>query len=171
MRDNNQDTRNNSAYEGGYGERPPYERPRYEGPPYEGGYGERPSYSVPQPSAQPPRCPPPPLPYGWAQEWEPRVRRAFFVEMATSHSQWEYPTGDSEYASREVPPPGARSGYEGYEDPHETEKSDKKKMLAMGAAGLAVGGVVGAVAAHELGMFFLVMVSLNLPVEGYLGKL
>ncbi|KAH2144553.1 hypothetical protein KXV35_006578 [Aspergillus fumigatus] len=94
-------------------ERPPYERPpperspssfdpsrpRYEGPPY--------NSSSPAPSAQPPAIPPPPLPLGWVQEWEPNLRRAYFVETATGRSQWETPMQDSEHArGLSGPPPG-----------------------------------------------------------------
>ena len=170
------------------GERPPYDRPSYDRPPYEdqrppyaGGersYGSPSPYGAPPPpSARPPAIPPPPLPYGWVQEWEPSTRRAFFVETATGRSQWEAPIADSEYGSRDLPPPGGgyyggappgESGYpphggEGYPPPegyseHKEKKekglSDNAKMAMMGAGGLAVGVGVGALVAHELGKFF-----------------
>ena len=164
-------------------ERPPYEehrsyesRPPYERPPYEESrsYDSRPPYSGPPPSARPPSYPPPPLPIGWIQEWEPRARRAFYVETATGRSEWTLPddvsygeasrSGPGEYYAPPPPAPayppqeyGAPAyppqdqGYGG-EYQKEEKKSDTGKILAAGAAGLAIGAVGGAILGHELSM-------------------
>ncbi|KAL4804052.1 hypothetical protein BDV18DRAFT_35031 [Aspergillus unguis] len=176
-------------------ERPPYERPPYERPPYEEhrgspyerppyerppysetrSYDSRPPYSPAPPSARPPQYPPPPLPIGWIQEWEPSARRAFFVETSTGRAEWTLPAelsygggegsralpppGGEYYAS--PPPPGPPAGYappqEGYGYPpqgeyeqKEKKSSDTGKLLAAGAAGLAIGGIGGAILGHEL---------------------
>lgn len=188
-------------YNPGY-DRPPYERPPYERPPYEehrgspyerppyegersGSYDSRPPYSSAPPSARPPHYPPPPLPYGWVQEWEPRERRAFFVETATGRSEWTLPA-DAAYGEQSrgggepypppVPaayPPHESGGYPPQYPPHEgyggeypeekkKEKSDTGKYLAAGAAGLAIGAVGGAILGHELSMF---------PSHSFLGYL
>ncbi|KAL4814966.1 hypothetical protein BDW67DRAFT_165035 [Aspergillus spinulosporus] len=169
-------------------ERPPYEehrsydsRPPYERPPYEGSrsYDSRPPYSSPPPSARPPSYPPPPLPIGWVQEWEPRARRAFYVETATGRSEWTLPADVSygeasrsgpgeyyaspppapapapayppqEYAAPAYPPQG--QGYGGEYPQEEKKHSDTGKILAAGAAGLAIGAVGGAILGHELSM-------------------
>lgn len=122
-------------------------------------------------SPGPPLGPPPPLPAGWYQEWEPTVRRAFWVEHATGRSQWEAPyapqPGKVYYdGSRSVPPHETAGGYYGppagpppggYEERgygHQgDERSNAGKYLAAGAAGLAVGGIAGAVIAHEVGEY------------------
>ncbi|KAL4762090.1 WW domain protein [Aspergillus foveolatus] len=162
-------------------ERPPYERPPYEEhrsyesrPPYEESrsYDSRPPYSSP-PSARPPSYPPPPLPIGWIQEWEPRARRAFYVETATGRSEWTLPddvsygeasrSGPGEYYAPPPPAPayppqeyGAPAyppqdqGYGGEYQKEEKKHSDTGKILAAGAAGLAIGAVGGAILGHEL---------------------
>ncbi|KAJ5118337.1 hypothetical protein N7526_009974 [Penicillium atrosanguineum] len=140
-----------------YGERPPYER----GP-----------YSAPPPMARPPPGPPPPMPQGWHQEWEPNMRRAFWVEDATGRAQWEPPyggpPGQGYYdGSRSVPPPEPQGGYyapppgppggydqrgydQGYQQPAEERKSNTGKYLAVGAGALAVGALGGAFIEHEI---------------------
>ncbi|KAJ5130045.1 uncharacterized protein N7515_006084 [Penicillium bovifimosum] len=150
-------------------DQPPYERPAYDQPRYDPGRPayERGPYSAPPPQARPPPGPPPPLPQGWVQEWEPSMRRAFYVEQATGRSQWEQPyqqpgyTGYEDgsrsggyYAPPPGPPPGSYDtrGQDYYQDQSQPAKksSDTGKYLAAGAAGLAVGGIAGAVIAHEL---------------------
>ncbi|KAJ5198606.1 uncharacterized protein N7498_007723 [Penicillium cinerascens] len=160
-----------SYYEDPYGRPSPgppagYDQPAYDRPPYERG-----PYSAPPPMARPPPGPPPPLPAGWHQEWEPNMRRAFWVEDATGRAQWEPPYGpppDQGYydGSRSVPPPEPQGGYYapppgppggydnrgydqgGYQPPQE-KKSNAGKYLAAGAAGLAMGGLAGAFIEHE----------------------
>lgn len=98
--------------------------------------------------------PPPPLPPGWFQAWEPSIQRAYFVEEPTGRSQWE-PPGAGPYGAGEYGsplPPGAEGEEGAYEDPEQRKKSDKKKYLAAGAAGLALGAAGGAFIAHEMGM-------------------
>lgn len=171
-----------------YGRPPadPYARPPpqdgYDRPPYDGGRPayDRGPYSAPAPLARPPPGPPPPLPQGWVQEWEPTARHAFYVEQATGRSQWETPYQQPGYSgyndgSRSVPPPEPQGGYyappqgpppvpydtrgpsqDYYQQPEPEKKSSNAgKYLAAGAAGLAVGGIGGALIANELGMFFL----------------
>jgi hypothetical protein len=36
--------------------------------------------------------PPPPLPEGWAQKWNQRYQRAYYVEIKTGRWEWEPPT-------------------------------------------------------------------------------
>ncbi|CAI7637773.1 unnamed protein product [Penicillium crustosum] len=159
----------------------PYARPPQDGydrPPYDGGRPayDRGPYSAPPPLARPPPGPPPPLPQGWVQEWEPSARRAFYIEQATGRSQWEAPYQQPGYSgyndgSRSVPPPEPQGGYyapppgpppvpydnrgpsqDYYQQPEPEKKSSNAgKYLAAGAAGLAVGGLGGALIAHELG--------------------
>ncbi|KAL4976920.1 hypothetical protein BDW66DRAFT_46108 [Aspergillus desertorum] len=169
-------------------ERPPYEerrsydsRPPYDRPPYEGqrSYDSRPPYSSAPPSTRPPSYPPPPLPIGWIQEWEPSARRAFYVETATGRTEWTLPADVSYsegsrsgpggyYASPPPPAPAPAPGYppqeyaapayppQGYGDEYQQEEkkthSDTGKILAAGAAGLAIGAVGGAILEHELTM-------------------
>lgn len=153
----------------------PYGRPTPGPPP--GAYDyQRPPYERSPYSAAPPPGPPPPLPVGWHQEWEPNVRRAFWVEDATGRAQWELPygppAGQGYYdGSRSVPPPES-GGY--YAPPpglppavyageyqEEEKKSNAGKYLAAGAAGLAVGGIAGAIIEHEVGMFSVHLCVLN----------
>ncbi|CEJ61563.1 hypothetical protein PEBR_35612 [Penicillium brasilianum] len=149
----------------GYDQRPPYDNR----PPY-----DRAPYSAPPPQARPPPGPPPPLPAGWHQEWEPNMRRAFWVEDNTGRAQWEPPYQGQGYydGSRSVPPPESQGGYYapppgppppagydqrgyggGYEQQApvvvEEKKSNAGKYLAAGAAGLALGGIAGAIIEHE----------------------
>ncbi|KAL4767978.1 hypothetical protein BDW60DRAFT_135324 [Aspergillus nidulans var. acristatus] len=174
-------------------DRPPYERPPYERPPYEEhrsydsrspydqppyeesrSYDSRPPYERPPPSARPPSYPPPPLPIGWIQEWEPRARRAFYIETATGRSEWTLPadvsygeasrSGPGEYYASPPPPapayppqeygapayPPQDQGYGGEYQKEEKKHSDTGKLLAAGAAGLAIGAVGGAILGHEL---------------------
>ena len=139
------------AYAPSYGD--PYARPPYERGPYGG----------PPPLIRPPAVPPPPLPPGWRQEWEPNVRRAFWVEEATGRSQWEPPIVEVAYGYENRGPPGeyyaAPPGpppvvYEErtteYVEP-EKKHSDVGKYVAGGVAGLAVGGLAGAFLEHEYG--------------------
>lgn len=153
---------------GGYAPQPPYDsHPPYGGSP-QPPYDTRPPYSAPPPSSRAPPGPPPPLPVGWIQEWEPGFRRAYYLEEATGRTQWETPFESGYEGSRSGPEP---SGYyggappAGYypppdQPPYEQEKkhSDKGKLLAGGAAGLALGAVGGAILGHELGMFSSYMV-------------
>ncbi|KAJ5624823.1 hypothetical protein N7510_001132 [Penicillium lagena] len=134
---------------------PPYGDP-YARPPYERG-----SYGAPPPLIRPPAIPPPPLPPGWRQEWEPSVRRAFWVEEATGRSQWEPPYVEPAYAYENRGPPGeyyaAPPGpppvvyEERTEYVEEKKSSNAGKYLAGGVAGLAVGGLAGAFLEHEYG--------------------
>lgn len=143
----------------GYDQRPPYDNR----PPY-----DRAAYSAPPPTARPPPGPPPPLPAGWHQEWEPNMRRAFWVEDNTGRAQWEPPYGPGYYdGSRSVepqggyyaappaPPPVGYGGGPGYQQQPavvvEEKKSNAGKYLAAGAAGLALGGLAGAFIEHEHG--------------------
>ncbi|RAL12898.1 WW domain protein [Aspergillus homomorphus CBS 101889] len=182
----------------------PYERPPYQGgppperPPYEGAdrsFDSRPPYASPPPSSRPPPVPPPPLPMGWTQEWEPNVRRAFYVEVPTGRSQWEPPLGDTD-GSRDLAPAGPPAGYYGapspappqpeggyypppqqggyyppqqqggeYVDPEEQKSRERKKMMMGAAAGLALGAVGGALLNHELGKSYPVTHRPSFPLE------
>lgn len=143
-----------SYYTDPYARPPPgYDRP-YEQPPY-----DRSPYSAPAPAAALPPDPPPPLPTGWHQEWEPSLRRAFWVEDATGRAQWEPPYGPppGEGYGYFAPPAGSPAG--AYEDRgggygEEEKSSNAGKYVAAGVAGLAVGGIAGAVVEHEIGELF-----------------
>lgn len=102
------------------------------------------------------------------------MRRAFYVEIPTGHSQWETPMQDSQFASRGGPPPESDSYYRGgppppgygppggpegygppppdgeYENPEEKKKGGKGKYFAAGAAGLALGAAGGAFLGHKM---------------------
>ncbi|PKX93405.1 WW domain protein [Aspergillus novofumigatus IBT 16806] len=112
--------------------------------------------------------PPPPLPHGWVQEWEPSLRRAYFVETATGRSQWETPMQDSEHArglggpppesagyyASPPPPPPQDGGYYPpagqYPPPEEKKKSSGVgKIIAGGVAGVALGAAGMALWEHE----------------------
>lgn len=159
-------------------DRPPYDRPPYERPPPERSFDpSRPRYegppyntSPPAPSARPPPVPPPPLPLGWIQEWEPSLRRAYFVETATGRSQWESPMADAEYArgggppesagyyACPPPPPPQDGGY--YPPPEEKKKSSGMgKIIAGGVAGVALGAAGMALWEHEKREFFFFCVA------------
>ncbi|KAL5045906.1 hypothetical protein BDW71DRAFT_183027 [Aspergillus fruticulosus] len=185
---------------------PPAEQPPYDYPPYKEhrsydsrpayeesrSYDSRPTYSSAPPSARPPSYPPPPLPIGWIQEWEPRARRAFYVETATGRTEWTLPadvsygeasrSGPGEYYASPPPPapvpapgyppqeyaapayPPQGQGYSGEYQEEEKKHSDTGKILAAGAAGLAIGAVGGAILGHELSMFF--HLSIPFPSRG-----
>lgn len=117
-------------------------------------------YARPSAPYQTPYGAPPPLPPGWYQEWEPSIRRAFWVEDATGRAQWETPyappLGEGYYDEARSGPSGVyeeRGYYHEHEHGYREEKShsDAGKYLAAGVAGLAVGGVAGAVVEHEIG--------------------
>ncbi|PGH12513.1 hypothetical protein AJ79_04257 [Helicocarpus griseus UAMH5409] len=149
----------------GYGQQPPYgQQP----------YGQQPPYGPVLPTGPPPGYPPP-LPVGWAQQWDQNYQRAYYVEQATGRPFWELPfnnasgyEGSRGLAGEYYGGEGQHSyggeqskHHESYNHEHsekeEKEKKEKKEgfstgqMVAAGAAGLAVGAVGGALIAHELG--------------------
>ncbi|KAJ5219594.1 hypothetical protein N7468_008798 [Penicillium chermesinum] len=104
------------------------------------------------------QAPPPPLPQGWIQEWEPSTRRAFFVDTNSGRSQWEPPYGPPAGGGYYAPPPGPPGYGGGYQQTVVVEEqrndsgggSSAGKMMAAGVGGLAVGALAGGFIEHEI---------------------